>query len=576
MKKTIIILYILLYCVTLNGQQLKVLSDKNPAIIGEQILIQYSIDEKGNNFISPNFNGLRVLSGPNPSTQSSYTIINGKSESTISTTYSFYLQANKEGNYTISPAKITVNNKQIISKAYELKIVKGAANTKNQDLSKSLFINVDVTKKNIFVGEQILVTYKLYTRIDLQNTEIYSLPNLNGFWNKDLQTSSRFKREVIDGIAYNTAIVKKSVLTAQQSGKLIIDPIEIKCGIRVQSKRNRNDPFANFFGNGYQVREEVIRSKKIKINVNELPASPEFFDGAVGNMEVKSEVDHNTINANEAITYKLTINGTGNIELIKPPNITFPEDFEVYDPKTIEKIFEGGRKRSVKTFEYLLIPRYEGEYTIPSLEFVFFDPKKSIYKTKKSNNHKLTINKPINSEEEERFIKKNVEEKKKDINYIFTESNLTSTERINHKLFLGLFFLPFLLLIIIYIYTKYISIGNTNKTKHANKVALKRLLSAKNCIKNDNYELFFEEIEKSLWGYFSDKFKVPLSKLSKENIIIYFENYNIKNKTQENFIQLIGSCELARYAPSNNKNNKMEKILNEAKEIIIKMEIETK
>ena len=237
MKKLSIILF--LFCSALiHAQTLKVSVDKNPAIVGEQILIQYTINTKGDNFKSPNFKGLRVLSGPNPSTQSSYTFVNGKSKSNSSTTYSFYLKSIKEGTYNISPATITVNGKTINSKPYTLKVVKGSEKNKAQQkaLSNNLFIKVDVSKRNIVVGEQILVTYKLFTRVDLHNTELSSLPALNGFWAKDLEASSRFKRNVIDGVPYNVATIKKSVLTAQKSGELIIDPMELKCSIRTQKK----------------------------------------------------------------------------------------------------------------------------------------------------------------------------------------------------------------------------------------------------------------------------------------------------------------------------------------------------
>ena len=234
---------------------------------------------------------LQVLSGPNPSTQSSYSFVNGKSQNSSSTTYSFYLKAVKEGAYNISPAAITVNGKTITSKAYQLKVVKGNKknNAQQKALSENLFIKVETSKRNIVVGEQILVSYKLFTRIDLHNTELSSLPALNGFWAKDLKTSSRFKRDVVDGVAYNVATIKKSVLTAQKSGELIIDPMELKCSIRIQNKKNNRDPFANIFGRNYQVQEELIRSKSITITVTDLPSPPYNFNGAVGNMSQSNQ-----------------------------------------------------------------------------------------------------------------------------------------------------------------------------------------------------------------------------------------------------------------------------------------------
>jgi len=580
LRKILLILFVFISTIAF-AQRLKVSIDKNPAIVGEQILLQYTIDEKGNNFKSPSFNGLKIISGPNPSTSSNYTFINGKSESKTTTTYSFYIKAVKEGTFNITPASIKVKGKQIDSKSYQLKIVKGSDRQKaNQKaLSDNLYIKVDVSKKNIVVGEQILVTYKLLTRLDLHNTELSALPALNGFWAKDLETSSRFKRDVIDGVPYNVATIKKSVLTAQKSGKLIIDPMELKCSIRVQKKRNNRDPFANFFGGGYNTQDEFITSKSITINVSELPNSPTNFNGAVGNMNIQSEIDNNNINANDAIIYKISIIGTGNIELIKPLNIQFPEDFEVYEPKISNKIFEGGRKRSVKTFEYLLIPRYKGDYTIPSTSLVVYNNKSKQYETKKSNKHNLTIKASKTNEHEDANTKQQiVSTDRRDINYIATESKLEEigSNIMSRKLFYILFFLPILLIFFLWIYKRNDENSETWKNKKANKIALKRLKKAQKCINNGNFDLFFEETEKSLWGYFADKFKVSAANLSKETVSNYFNSETIDSEVESEFITLLDECEFARYAPSSNKNTQMDEILKKAKNIIIKVETSLK
>ena len=213
MKKAILLL-ILFFSSYLNAQELNVSSNRNPAILGEQIILDFSINAKANNFQSPKFEGFRVVSGPNSSSSSSYSFANGKSESKVTSKYSFVLQTTRVGEFIIPSATIKVKGVTIKSKPLKIRIVKG--NTKQQKQNKSiaenLFIKVKVNKKNIFVGEQIIVSYKLYTRVDLENTEISSIPNLNGFWKKDLEASSRFKREIIDGVAYNTATIKKAVL----------------------------------------------------------------------------------------------------------------------------------------------------------------------------------------------------------------------------------------------------------------------------------------------------------------------------------------------------------------------------
>ena len=394
-----------------------------------------------------------------------------------------------------------------------------------------------------------------------------------------MEASSRFKRDVIDGITYNVATIKKSVLTAQKSGKLIIDPMELKCSIRKQKKRNSRDPFANFFGGGYNVQEEFISSKPITIKVADLPNPPANFNGAVGKMSIKSSVDNTSIYANDAINYKLTITGTGNIGLIEPLDIQFPEDFEVYDPKITDRIFEGGRKRSIKTFEYLLIPRFKGNYSIPSAILVVYNPKAKKYETKKASKHALTILVSKNNEQETGSTsQQQIRTEQKDIHYIFTEGNLQAIKKraLDQKLFYILFFLPICILILLGFYNKIV--GKTDesssdwKNKKANKIALKRLKTAQNCIKKNDFDGFFEEIEKSLWGYFAHKFKVASADLSKETVSTYFKTSTIKNTVESKFIALLDECEFARYAPGSNKNAQMDAVLSKAKNIIIEVE----
>ena len=582
MKKILLCIILFFGLFITNAQTLTVTTDKNPALVGEQILIKFTVNAKAKDFKSPNFQGLRILSGPNSSSSSSYSFVNGESKSEITTTYSYYVSASKEGNYTISSASVNANKKTISSNPLTIKVVKGKKQ-ENNNIEKNLFITVNTTKKNIIVGEQIIVSYKLHTRLELENTELSQLPNLNGFWKKDLESSSRFKREVIDGIPYNTAIIKKTVLTAQKSGKLEIDPIKVTCSIRITNQRNRRDPFANFF-NTYNVKEEIISSKKITINVKDLPSpKPSNFSGGVGNFEISSKTDKNELNANDALTYTVKLTGTGNIELIKPFIIDFPKDFEVYDPKITEKIFQGGNKRSVKTFEYLLIPRYKGDYKIPSYNFSFFDTKQKKYITKNTQVHNINVLKSNNDEGNiTSFSQQKIESINNDINYI--KNSTIFSEKTNQTISLNvLYFLFFLPLILMFLLSIILSVRNKNplnlidkKHKLAKKIASKRLKKAKEFLNTKNYDGFYEEIEKSLWGYFSDKFKVDIINLSKDSINDYFTKHQISKDVKNQFIDLINRCELERYSPVSNKSEQVNSLLSEAEKIIINVEAELK
>ena len=582
MKKILISIILFFGLFITNAQTLTVTTDKNPALVGEQILIKFTVNAKAKDFKSPNFQGLRILSGPNSSSSSSYSFVNGESKSEITTTYSYYVSASKEGNYTISSASVNANKKTISSNPLTIKVVKGKKQ-ENNNIEKNLFITVNTTKKNIIVGEQIIVSYKLHTRLELENTELSQLPNLNGFWKKDLESSSRFKREVIDGIPYNTAIIKKTVLTAQKSGKLEIDPIKVTCSIRITNQRNRRDPFANFF-NTYNVKEEIISSKKITVNVKDLPSpKPSNFSGGVGNFEISSKTDKNELNANDALTYTIKLTGTGNIELIKPFIIDFPKDFEVYDPKITEKIFQGGNKRSIKTFEYLLIPRYKGDYKIPSYNFSFFDTKQKKYVTKKTQVHNINVLKSNNDEGNiTSFSQQKIESINNDINYI--KNSTIFSEKTNQTISLNvLYFLFFLPLILMVLLSIILSVRNKNplnlidkKHKLAKKIASKRLKKANEFLNTKNYDRFYEEIEKSLWGYFSDKFKVDIINLSKDSINDYFTKHQISKDVKNQFIDLINRCELERYSPVSNKSEQVNSLLSEAEKIIINVEAELK
>ena len=337
------------------------------------------------------------------------------------------------------------------------------------------------------------------------------------------------------------------------------------------------------FGGNYKLQEEIISSRPITISVNDLPSAPEKFNGAVGKMSLISSVDRSNLNTNEAINYKLTIIGNGNLELIEPIKIEFPEDFEVYDPKISEKIFEGGMQRSTKTFEYLLIPRFKGKYIIPSASLITYNPKLKKYETKTSNEHEITVATNPNEESEYSSFsgQKIVKTKQKDINYIALKTNLKPTDKnkISKKIFNILFLLPILIYILFLVLKKRNNSNEkniNNKNRKAKKIAQKRLKIAKKCIKNKDFDFFYEEIEKSLWGYFADKFKVDSSQLSKETINRFFKLSNIDDKIKDKFISLLNDCEFARYSPSNNNNSSLENILEKSESIIVDVETELK
>ena len=597
MKK---ILFILLIGITFlaNGQDVAFTAsiNKNPALQGEKIRIEFSINAKGKDFRGPNFKDFRILSGPNPSTSSSYSFVNGKSQSQTTTTYSYVLIAQKIGSLTIGSAIINSKSKQYKSNPITIEIVKNNIQESDQNKTPSskksinkeqLFLSATANKKKIYQGEQILVTYKLFTRVDLASTDLKNNPALNGFWTEDIKVNNKFRREIIDGIPYNVATIKKALLTAQKSGKLQVDPMEVRTQVRVQNKNNKRDPFDPFnMFNQYSTIEEVISSKPITITVEPLPTPrPTYFYGGVGDLRMDVEVNNKTIKANEAINFKITISGNGNLVLLEPFDIAFPPDFEIYDPKIIDKTFSAKtHTNGKKIFEYLLIPRFEGNYKIPAISYTYFHPQSKSYKTIRSD--EIPINVLKGDAEEAGVItiinKEDIKLLNSDIRYIKTETNLQKEGDYFYKsnLFWILFILPILLFVSLITYLRIINKRNIdslfNRSRKANNIAQKRLKNAKKHLNMNEKELFFEDIEKSLWGYFSDRFGVELFQLSKESIQYYFSKNKINEKTEIQFITLLNDCELARYAPSTMHNSKMEALLKSAQEIIIEVESQKK
>ena len=575
MYKTILTFIILLFNLSFNAQELKLKISPNPAKVGENILLQYSVNDKATDFIAPEISGLEIISGPNASSQSSYSYINGKTQSSITTTYSLYLRAYEKGSYKISSAYASVNGKKIKSNSTTIKVNHTQNKTnKTNKTNKDLFVDVELSKRKIILGEPLLVEFKLYNRFNgLSNLYAKSLPQFNGFWVEEIPSDNQRKIEEINNKVYEVYTIAKYTLTPQKSGNLIIEPLEIVC---------------QFFFN-----QRVIKSLTKEVIVTNPENMPKNYSGLVGDMKIEAEISNDTIKANEAVNYSITITGTGNIALLTWDDILtlFPNDFEIIQSEIDDnKIFKGGMVRSIKKFDYILIPKFKGKYNIPPSSITVYNSKEKSYKTNKSSERNLIVLEGDNSNE---IQSKNYE---KEINYISDNTKLKksikhSSENLSflneikrlkyfndlHILSINIFYfillLPILIIIKIKIYAFFNNrLKSKNKDSKMQKIAQKRLIYAKKCIKKQDFNGFFEEVEKSLWNYFAFKFKVDSSNLSKETIYKYFKKNNLNEEIQNRFIKLLNECEFARFSSTKSKNMKMEVILNQAKKIIIEVE----
>ena len=551
--------------------------------MGEQFRLGFTLNERGTDLQLPDLSNFDVLMGPSTSQSSSIQIINGKTTQTSSFSYIFILRAKKEGKFSIRPASIKVGGKTYESNSLNIQVVKGQPqqssgqqggsqqnaqqqqdDTPSGNISKdNLFVRVAVDKTNVSKGEQILSTVKLYIsqNVPLNGFDDVKLPSYEGFWTKDIDvpTQVNFTREVYNGKIYQVGILKKTILFPQQTGNIRIDPFEITCLVR-QRVRKQQGFFDDFFDN-YRVVKAKVVSDPVTINVKDLPNQPANFNGAVGNFNFSGTLDKTTAKSNEAMTLKLTVSGTGNLNLINPPKIELPQDFEAYEPKTTDKTVasDNGMSGSI-TFEYLFIPRYAGNFTIPAVQFVSFNPSTRQFVTKSTEAFNIKIEKgkdDQNSGVVNSYSKEDVKMIGKDIRYIKQNK---SQLRPKGSTFYGtiefysIFILSSIGFAVFYVLNRKKIEESKNltlvKNKRANKVALKRLKEASGFLKSNSAEKFYEAVIKALWGYLSDKLAIPVADLNREKAATSLLEKGIEQDVVSELMKIIDDCEFARYAPA--------------------------
>jgi hypothetical protein len=548
---------------------------------GEQFRLGFSINESGTELQLPDLSNFDVLMGPSTSQSSSIQIINGKTTQTSSFSYIFILRAKKEGKFTIRPASIKVGGKTYESNELAIQIVKGQAqqaggqqgqqgNQQEQPgaaggtISKeNLFVRVAVDKTNVSKGEQLIATVKLYIspNVPLNGFDEVKRPSYEGFWTKDIDvpTQVNFTREVYNGKIYQVGVLKKTILFPQQIGTIRIDPFEITCLVRQQIKKQQGF-FDDFFDN-YRIVKAKVVSDPVGISVKDLANQPSNFSGAVGNFSINSSLDKTNVKSNEAVTLKLTINGSGNLSLIKAPKIELPQDFESYEPKTTERTSasDNGLNGSI-TFEYLFIPRFAGNFTIPAIEFVYFNPGSRQFETRTTEAYKIRVEKGSDdgsSSVVSSFSKEDVKVIGKDIRFIKQNKSVLKpkgTSFYGTFEFYAIYFLSLVAFVVVFIVNRKKIKENSNlvlvRNKRANRVALKHLKAASIFLKNNQAEQFYESVIKALWGYLSDKLSIPLADLNREKASESLLKKSVDQQAVAELIRIIDDCEYARYAPA--------------------------
>jgi hypothetical protein len=595
MRKSILVLIGFLFSVSslFAGDITFTASAPDAIVVGQQFRLSYTVTtQKVKDFRMPPIKGFEVLMGPEISrhSETSMNVMGGKASTTTisSLVYTYTLLATAEGNFSIPGATIVADGEQILSNSVTIKVFpqdrteerSPATSVSNQDL----FVTATASKTTVYEQEAFLLTFKLYTLV-VASFDNVKLPDFKGFHSQEVELpqNPRWKLEHYNGRNYHATVYRQFVLFPQHSGQLTIDPVRFDASVRkaVQSA----DPFDVFFNGGqnYIDIKKTILSPKLTIDVKELPFNkPTNFSGGVGDFTMTSSVNNTDVKTNDAVTLQVVISGTGNLRLISNPEITFPSDFDIYDPKVDNNIrLTANGHTGNKTIEYLVIPRHAGTFKIPTWAFSYFDLKSKSYKTLTIKEYTINVKKGEGNSEQvaSNFTdKESVKVLGEDIRFINLK-NVTLHPK--EQFFFGstlywlFYIIPALIVIIFCIaYRKQVA-ENANvvkmRTKKANKVATKRLKRAGILLAENKQESFYDEVSKALWGYVSDKLSIPVSLLTKENMEDKLKERGVDEVLIKVFLNILNECEFARFAPSTD-NRAMDNVYSSALDAIGKME----
>lgn len=608
MRKLIFLLIIFVVASTnvfADGKVSFTASAPDVVVVGDQFRLAYTVTtQKVRDFRAPSIKGFDVLMGPTRSTFSNTQIINGAMSSEKGITFTYILMATTEGDYSISGATITADGDQMVSNSVKIKVLppdqsaaatsSGAATQGNSSSgrtssasvsSQDLFVTATATKTTVYEQEAFLLTYKIYTRESQLQFDNVKLPDFKGFHSQEIErpSNAKWSQEHYKGRNYYTTVFRQFVLFPQQSGKLTIEPARFDASV---AKAVRSaDPFDAFFNGGSNVVEvkKVLTTPAITINVNALPAGkPADFSGGVGEFTISSSINSKDVKTNDAITIKLVISGTGNLKLLSNPEVKFPEDFEVYDPKVDSQVrLTSSGLSGNRVIEYLAIPRHPGNYKIPAVTFSYFDIKSKSYKTLKTEDYEIKVEKGAGNADQVIANFTNKEDLKvlgEDIRYIKLKDVALQPKG---SFFYGSFtywlfyIIPAIAFIIFFIIYRKQAAENANvakmRTKKANKVATKRMKLAGKLLAENKKEAFYDEVLKALWGYISDKLNIPVSRLSKDNVEEKLRNHGVSDELIKEFLDALNECEFARFAPGD-ESQAMDKVYSSSLAVMSKME----
>ena len=542
-----------------------------------------------------------ILSGPNISTQQSYSNINGKTTSSVSVTFTYILLPKNEGDFTIQPAKINAKGEEYTSNSLSIKVLPedkassasqgGGRRVQNSNnsaniTSEDLFMRATLSKTKVYEQEAVLLTYKVYSAVNLTNLS-FPTPELKGFniQEVELPKEKQFELEHYNGRNYNTIVWRQFVLFPQQSGTLEIPSLDFEAVVAVQNRRSA-DPFEMMFNGfaGYVDVKKMLKTKALKLDVEKLPSGrPADYSGGVGNYSISATISDTKLKTNNEFTLKVIVKGSGNMRLLGNPQLDLPTEFESYEPVVDNKFkLTSNGFKGEKVYEYLITPKASGTYTIPAAHMSFFNTSTGKYETISTQSFTVEVEKGSEtvptvidntqiSKEKGKILASDI----RHIKYGDEAASVADGTFFTSTRYLLIYVVSLLLaFLFLVIYRKKVAENadiSLVRTKKANKVATKRLKVAKALMKQNNVDGFYDEILKAVWGYISDKLSMPMSQLTKDNISSTLLSRSVSAELIAEFQDILSQGEFARYAPGD-KEAAMERLYTMSINVISKME----
>lgn len=576
-------------------------SAPNAVVQGQKFQLVYSVNKEGQDLRVPDMSPFNILMGPTMSQRSSVQIINGKVSREQEYSYTYVLKSEQTGTFTIPSATIEIEGKQYKSNSVTIKVVEAEDETTRSQqettndatsgaISDSdLYITMQANRTNVYQSQPVLIITKIYTRVNLEGISDIQHPSFRSFIAEDLSQDERIEwtLENINGRTYRVGTYNRKIAYPQRSGSLKIEPISIEFLVRIRQSRQSTNIFDNFFDT-HRTIKKTVTSDGLTINVKPLPTpEPDNFSGFVGNLDMSVSASEKTVNVNDGVTIKTVLSGTGNLKTAGDPEISFPPDFDVFDPEiTSNYSATSSGHKGTKTYEQLIIPRHSGTFEIPPVEYVYFDPAIGQYRTLRSRPIVIQVEGEGQEQTESTTSvsrpgasnRESVQFLGQDIRYIKTKTEKLKPANTfffgSWKFYLG-YIIPFALFVVISILYRQKIKENANlqlkKTKRANKMARKRLKKAARNLKSGNSEAFYEELSKGLWGYLSDKLVIPIADLSRDNIRLELDKHGANQDNIDKLLDILDACEYARYSPAG-ADSQRENLYKEAVNVISRLE----